>query len=596
MVRQDATKSPPSIATAALENGYPRPQFVRGRWLSLDGAWEYSRSLSSDAAATPDWRETIIVPFAPEAPLSGIGDESYHPVAWYRRQFEIPSDWAGQRIVVHFGAIDYHARVWVNGSLVSEHSGGHTPFQADITDNLRSGAQEVVVRVEDDPHEMDKPRGKQDWQPEAHAIWYPRTTGIWQSVWLEPVPPVHIERVRYTADLASFSISLETEVTGATEGLDLEVTLSLNGRVLCHDTVHLQGNTLRRRFDLPDPGIGDARSEYLWSPEHPTLVDVNLRLHHGQEVLDEVSSYTALREVATQGGRFLLNGRSYFLRLVLDQGYWRDGLMTAPDRDALRRDVELTKALGFNGVRKHQKVEDPRYLYWADRLGLVVWEELPSAYSYTPRSVARLTREWLEIIERDFNHPCIVTWVPFNESWGVPDLRTSQQQRDAVRALQSLAKALDPARPAVGNDGWEFVAGDLFTIHDYTTDASVLERRYQSRESIEATLTELRPSGRQLLAEPVALGERPVILSEFGGIRFSQEREGWGYSEVGSAENLLAEYRRLVAAASGAGLAGFCYTQLTDTFQEQNGLATMDRIPKAAADALARATRNEPEG
>ena len=591
MVRQ-VDKTWPSLTHEVAASGYPRPQFVRERWLSLDGVWDFARGASGDSA--PEWEETITVPFAPEAPLSGIGDQSYLPVCWYRRRFEVPAQWAGERIVLHFGAVDYRARVWVNGELVAEHEGGHTPFHADITTSLRSGDQEIVVRAEDDPHEMDKPRGKQDWKPDPHAIWYPRTSGIWQSVWLEPVPPFHIERIRYAADLESFSISLDASVAGGGEGLQLEVTLSLQGRELCRDTLQLNRSTTRRRFYLPDPGIGDARNEYLWSPEHPTLIDVTLQLRRGETVLDQVVSYTALREVAAHEGRFLLNGRAYFQRLVLDQGYWRDGLMTAPEPDDLRRDVELTKALGFNGVRKHQKVEDPRYLYWADRLGLLVWEELPSAYSFTPRSVARLTREWIEVIERDINHPCIVTWVPFNESWGVPDLRTSAQQRHAVLALQALAKALDPTRPAVGNDGWEFVAGDLFTIHDYTTDAGVLERRYSDARSIEATLEELRPSGRQLRVEPGDVEGRPVILSEFGGIRFSQAGDGWGYSEVSSAETLMGEYRKLIRAASGAGLAGFCYTQLTDTFQEQNGLATMERMPKADAAALARATRNEP--
>lgn len=593
MTQHDA---PPVEPVDAAEPGtqlHPRPQLQRKPWLSLDGPWQFSGS--SDAANETDvpWDETIRVPFAPESSSSGIGDQRYHRVLWYRREFAVPDAWSGQRVILHFGAVDYSARVWVNGSLVVEHEGGHTPFSADVTDRLRSGVQVVVVRAEDDPLDMEKPRGKQDWLPEPHGIWYPRTSGIWQSVWLEAVADHHVQRVRFTPDLTSFSIEAEISVAGDVEGLDLEVVLSREGRVLAHDTLALTRPTVRRRIGLPDPGIGDARRDYLWSPEHPALIDVEIRLRRGAAVLDQVVSYTALREVAAREGRFLLNGRPYFLRLVLDQGYWRDGLMTAPTEDALRRDVELAKALGFNGVRKHQKIEDPRFLYWADRLGLLVWEELPSAYAYTPRALSRLTREWLEVLERDSNHPCIVTWVVFNESWGVPDLPISRRQREAVRALHALTKALDPTRPVVGNDGWEFVAGDLFTIHDYGTDPEAVAARYSSARAVASTVETFRAGGRGLRAEAVDVGDRPVVLSEFGGIRFSHEAEGWGYSQVDSADALVAGYRDLVQAASGAGLAGFCYTQLTDTFQEQNGLLTMDRVPKADLAALAAATVNE---
>jgi beta-galactosidase/beta-glucuronidase len=586
----------PSTGASWVES-YPRPQLVRQRWLSLDGSWQLSRVAEAAGLHRPEaWGEAIIVPFAPEAPLSGIGDEGYHRVLWYRRQFEVPAEWSGERVILHFGAVDRHASVWVNGELVAEHEGGFTPFAADITDSLRSGSQELVVRAVDEPDDMAVPRGKQDWLPEPHGIWYPRTTGIWQSVWLEPVAGTRVERLRYTPDLGRFSITLEAEIAGPWEGAELELSLSLTGRELAVDRVKVLAGTVRREISLPDPGIGNARAEFLWSPESPNLIDVRLRLTRGDETLDEVESYTALREVAARDDRFLLNGRPYFLRLALDQGYWRDGLMTAPSATALRRDVELTKELGFNGVRKHQKIEDPRFLFWADRLGLLVWEELPSAYSFSPRALQRLAREWLEVIERDYSHPCIVAWVVFNESWGVPDLPGMAQQRDAVSSLYRLTKALDPTRPAVGNDGWEFVEGDLFTIHDYDAEPKALASRYESRTAIEAILESFRPMGRALFAEEGELGDRPVILSEFGGIRFSNEAEGWGYSEVGSSGELVERYGALVWAASGAGLAGFCYTQLTDTFQEQNGLLTMERRPKAELELLSRATRNEAAG
>jgi len=582
---------------------YPRPRFARERWSSLDGPWAFARTAAAATAADVAWTETILVPFAPEAPLSGIeaiahdtpGDANRDAGArialWYRREFEVPPEWAGQRVLLHFGAVDHDAQVWVNGHLVAAHEGGHTPFSADVTNQLAPGVQVVVVRAEDDPRDLEKPRGKQDWLPEPHAIWYPGSSGIWQSVWLEPVAERRVGRARFTPDLTTFSILAEVSIAGDPAGLDLELSMTLDGAILAHDVMALTGPSLRRRIDLPDPGIFDARKAYLWSPEQPNLIDVQMRLRRGDEVLDEVTSYTALREVALRDGDFLLNGRPYFLRLALDQGYWRDGLMTAPTPDALQRDVELAKALGFNGVRKHQKVEDPRYLYWADRLGLLVWAELPSAYAHTRQAIARLTRTWIEMIERDADHPCIVTWVAFNESWGVPDLPTSASQRDTVRALYALAKALDPTRPVVGNDGWEFVAGDVFTIHDYDADPATLIARYRDARAVAQTVAEFRPVGRRLTTDAPDTGGRPVVLSEFGGIRFSQEADGWGYSQVASADALVVAYRDLVRGASGAGLAGFCYTQLTDTFQEQNGLLTMDRTPKADLATLATATR-----
>ena len=574
---------------------YPRPQFVREAWVSLDGTWQFAFS-NAKRASEVRWNREITVPYPPESALSGIADEGFHPVVWYRRSFEVPPDWRGKRVLLHFGAVDYAARVWVNGHLVASHEGGHTPFSADITEALREGEQVVVVRAEDDPKDLHKPRGKQDWLLEPHSIWYPRTTGIWQSVWLEPVPERCIEKVRFTPDLARFAIRTEVSLTGGVEGLRLDVTFRLGEEVLIEDSWRLQASRVARELVLPDPGIDDARRTYLWSPEHPALIDVELTLREGDEVLERVRSYTALRSLQASHGRFYLNGRPYFLRLVLDQGYWQDGLMTAPSPEALRRDIELTKAMGFNGVRKHQKLEDPRYLYWADRLGLLVWEELPSAYSFSPEAVERLTREWLEAIDRDYNHPCIVAWVPFNESWGVPDLPEVAPQRHAVAALYHLAKALDPTRPVVGNDGWEHVAADMLTIHDYTSDAEVLRARYESAEAVRETTRAFRPGGRDILLADMRFEDQPVVLSEFGGIRFSHEAKGWGYSQVQSPEALLACYRNLISAASGDGLAGFCYTQLTDTFQEQNGLLSMDRRPKVPLDALAAATRGEVDG
>ena len=304
-------------------------------------------------------------------------------------------------------------------------------------------------------------------------------------------------------------------------------------------------------------------------------------------------SYTALRSVGTQGNRFMLNGRPYFLKMVLDQGYWPDTLLAPPSSAALRADVELARSFGFNGVRKHQKIEDPRWLYWCDVLGLLVWAEMPSPYRFTTTAVQRLMVEWTEAIRRDVSHPCICAWVPLNESWGVPDLPVNPAHRDYVRALYHLTKTLDPTRPVVGNDGWEHVATDLVTIHDYASNPQVLLERYATPESVDLVLERQQPGGRSLMMPGFSKGERPIILSEFGGIAVAGEG-GWGYSSAARPEELLAAYERLIGALHRCrGIAGYCYTQLCDTFQEKNGLATMARRPKGEATRIAEATRGK---
>lgn len=497
--------------------------------------------------------------------------------------------------------MDYCATVWIDGCHAGSHTGGYTPFALDATDLLAAeGEHQLVVRAEDDPHDLAKPRGKQDWQLQPHSIWYPRTTGIWQTVWLETLPASWVEGLRWDASLAHWDIGLEALVGGAhRDDLRLEVRLiageGADGEVLAHDVYAVIAGGVHRRVALSDPGIDDFRNELLWRPTTPTLITAEVRLLDADgAVIDAVASYTALREVRVQGNRFLLNGRPFHLRLVLDQGYWPEGGLTAPDNDALRRDVELAKAMGFNGVRKHQKVEDPRYLYWADRLGLLVWAEMPSAYRFTPRSVARVVAEWQDAVNRDVSHPCIVTWVPFNESWGVPDLPTITAQRDWVQALYHLTRTLDPTRPVIGNDGWESVATDMIGIHHYDTNPEKLRERYQEADDVPHLFRHELPHGRLIsLAGDVYAGQ-PLILSEFGGIAFTPlaEREGsWGYDRAETAEDLAEAYGQLLKVVRETGvLAGFCYTQFADTYQEVNGLLSADRTPKFPLELIRLAT------
>jgi hypothetical protein len=413
-------------------------------------------------------------------------------------------------------------------------------------------------------------------------------------VWLETVPSSFLDRIRWTANLERWEIGLEAYVGGTrVDGLSLAVRMGARGIPLAEDIYSVQVGEVHRQVALSDPGIDDVRNELLWSPSSPTLIDVELELRDQQgQTLDKVRSYTALRTVRTEGNRFILNGRPLTLRMILDQGYWPATGLSAPDDDTLRRDVLLVKKMGFNGVRKHQKIEDPRYLYWADHLGLLVWEEMPSAYRYTRNSVERLTREWMEVLNRDAGHPCIVAWVPFNESWGVPDLPTSPAQRNYVQALYHLTKTLDPARPIVGNDGWESVATDIIGIHDYDVDPERIAKRYGLNEIESLFFKRVRPGGRMLVLDGDTTRDQPIVLSEFGGIALSPYNyEGWGYSQVKTPTELYDRYSALLDVVKRLpGLAGFCYTQFTDTYQETNGLLFADRTPKLPLEDIALVT------
>jgi len=576
---------------------YPRPQMRRSAWVCLNGEWEFAINAKADwqvpAEATFDRK--IIVPFSPETKASGVHETGFYSAVWYRRIFEAAHPGPDRRLMLHFEAVDYRTIVWVNGKRVGSHQGGYTPFHFDITDVLNpDGQQEIVIRAEDDPADLAKPRGKQDWKLEPHSIWYPRTTGIWQTVWMETVPETHIHSIAWSSSLDRWDIGLEAAINSKlAQKPTLYVRLTLGDHVLASDSYEVVAGEVHRRIALSDPGIDDYRNELLWSPQSPTLIEAELVLRdEAGNVIDEVQSYTALRSVGIQGDRVILNGRPLKLRLVLDQGYWPDSGMTAPNDSALLQDVALTKQMGFNGVRKHQKVECERYLYWADRIGLLVWEEMPSAYRYTKKSIERVTHEWVEVINRDRSHPSIIAWVPFNESWGVPDLPDNPAHRHYVQGVYHLTKALDASRPVVGNDGWESIATDLIGIHDYDDQPERIGKRY-GIDHVEAHLLKReRPGGRMLMVEGEPKSNQPIVLTEFGGIAYSNNhRETWGYSRSETAQQFRDRYAALLEVIRNLpALAGFCYTQLTDTYQEANGLLFADRTPKIPLEEIALAT------
>ena len=579
---------------------YPRPQFRREGWTNLNGEWAFAFD-DSDAGLADGWQSItpeelrtdgspfdrqIVVPFCYQSKHSGIGETAFHDVVWYARTFDYPS-LGDERLLLHFGAVDYRATVWVNGGRVASHEGGHTPFSADVTHALTAGENVLVVRAEDPSRDVTIPRGKQYWKEKTEGIFYTRTTGIWQTVWLEPVNRSRIDTLRFTPDVDTASIDVEVSIEAIEREMSLRATVELDGEQVLEDTISVRSSLverslpLLRRGEAPDtPHLADWPGPALWSPEHPTLYDLRLELLDPDgEVLDSVESYFGMRKIQVKDGKVLLNDRPLYQRLVLDQGYFPEGILTAPTDEDLRRDVELAKEMGFNGARKHQKVEDPRWLFWADTLGFLVWGEMANAYQYSTGYVRRMTAEWQEAVMRDYNHPFIVAWVPMNESWGVPDLASDRSQTEHLLALYHLTRSLDPTRPVVSNDGWEHAITDLCTIHDYR-NAEALARSYTTPESAVAA----EPANRPVYVPGYAYRGEPILITEFGGIAYSAEEsgaEGWGYSIVADADEFLERYESIVEALlRSSSVQGFCYTQLTDVEQEINGLLTYDRNPK----------------
>lgn len=561
---------------------YPRPDFQREKWLLLNGEWDFSFD-------EPIFDQKILVPFACETKLSGIHDTSFHNAVWYRRSFSLPEPMHDRQILLHFGAVDYTCRLWVNDQFIREHTGGQCGFSADITDALNaSGENVIVLEARDDPADLEMPRGKQYWKPESESIFYTRTTGIWQSVWLEAVSPMHLCSCRITPLFDERSVRFSYALSAAPQHVTLTAEITFRGKTA--GAVSVTPTSARGAFDWQiDQSALSAwnyQEDLVWTPEQPNLFDVTFRiLEHGCEV-DAVQSYFGMRKVSIQNGQFLLNNRPYYQKLVLDQGYWPESLLTAPSDEAFIRDIELTKAMGFNGVRKHQKVEDPRYLYHADRMGLLVWGEIGAAYLYSEQYADRIYREWLDVLRRDYNHPCIVVWTPLNESWGVQEIETDPRQQAHSEAMVAITKSMDTTRLVVDNDGWEHTNGDLLTIHDYSPSGEMLRAHLGSMDAILA----LRPAQRALFVGRHAYAGQPILLSEFGGVKFvpgTEAQHSWGYCEADSCAAFAGKLRELFDAVRACPLVdGYCYTQLTDVETEQNGLLTYDRTPKLPLETI----------
>lgn len=601
------------VLASSQDGTYPRPQLLRAHWADLSGTWAFEYDDADEGTADSwhlghrDFSRSITVPFPPESKDSGISDTSYHPVVWYRRSLTTDDlidagHVDSNDLVLHFGAVDYRAQVWVDGQLVATHEGGSTPFSARVPTPAEGAV--IVVRAEDDPHDVGQPRGKQDWQLTPHVIWYDRTTGIWQPVWLESVAPQHLARITWRPDARAANVGLDVELASA-ETLPATVTI----RLVLGDEFLAETTTVMHRqrqfVTIPVSALrnGQDHERFDWSPDHPTLIDAELTVTDAQgRITDRASSYFGFRTVGTHGDAFLLNGFPHTVRGVLEQGFWPTSHLAAPNAQALREEVELIKALGFNTARLHQKIEDPRFLFWADKLGLMVWAELPSAYEFSDTTAQRLTHEWLEVLRRDASHPSIVTWVPFNESWGLPDLSRDAAQRSLTQALYHLTKAFDSTRIVISNDGWEHTESDLLTVHDYENDPEVFAARYATADSVREALSGVSPNGRRMAVSDdhrEELFAKPIMVTEFGGVSYDPETasDSWGYRVVDSTE---AFEKQLAALFQGihasSGISGWCYTQISDTQQETNGLVDQHRKPKLPVETLRRIITGLPQG
>jgi len=565
---------------------YPRPILARDHWLNLNGPWLFRMDAEDEGlhagwftSGLPDASE-ITVPFPVESEASGIHESEPADVVWYQRDVEIPGEWQ-RTVALRIGACDHWTRVFVNGQEVGQHRGGYAPFAFDIQHAAKPGTNRIVIRVEDSLS-WTQPRGKQAGTT-RWPIDYDSVTGIWQTVWLEPLPAVSIESTALKYSHATGELTYTACFSAQVEGT-LTAEISRNGQLVASASVETGLRSEARMHMLIEDGD-------LWSPDAPNLYDVKLTLfnQHANEY-DEVSSYLALREISVEDGKLCLNGKPLYLRGVLDQGYFPGGWYTPLTDEAIRSDVELTLAMGLNCTRKHQKAEDPRYLYWADKLGLMVWAEMPSGKIFSTELIETLTREWMDLVKRDRAHPSIIAWVPFNESWGVWHQADRPEQRAFVDGITALTKALDQTRPVIGNDGWEVSSGDLWTLHLYYANRGIATRLAELINKPATSVTDEYGGHTRPGALPGAdVTGLPILLTECGGVGFGRYSDSdFSYGELPQTEQELEESIRQIANMIDAAdpLQGFVWTQLTDIQQEINGLLYFDRQPKLPLSTL----------
>ena len=583
-------------AFAIPRTEYPRPQFERNAWINLNGEWTYSFDLGGSGLEREWFKSTgfdqkITVPFCPESKLSGVEYKDFINHMWYHRTISIPQDWTDKQVLLHFGAVYYKSEIYIDGVFAARHFGGTSSFQVDITPYVKAGqTHNLVVYVESDVRSTHQPSGKQNLQFASYSCNYTRTTGIWQTVWMEAVHPEGLQSVQMIPDIDQQQLIIRPRFYKELGG-KLEVTLKDNGKVVSKETV--AANSLSTVI-LP------VKKMKTWSPENPFLYDVELRvIDKAGNVVDEVKSYAGMRKVHIEGKKIYLNNQPYYQRLVLDQGFYPDGIWTAPSDEALKKDIQLSMEAGFNGARLHQKVFEERFYYWADKLGYLTWGEASSwGMDCNDIETARnFITEWTEIVERDRNHPSILIWTPTNEEFWPDRVQYPRLMQD----LYKLTKAIDPTRPFHGTSGGSHIATDIWTVHNYEQDpAKLKDLLYNDGKLMEAPKWEIQLMPKNIgfnglkytdqYTFPQYKHDMPYLIDEFGGIKWnpSQQMESaqntsWGYGEPPhSLEEFYARLEGLVNTVLSLSdhVWGYCYTQLTDVEQEQNGIYYYDRSPK----------------
>lgn len=557
---------------------YPRPQWVRPDWINLNGQWQFEIDHGKSGKergfqeAGHELSGAITVPFCPESKLSGVEYKDFMAAVWYRREINVPDNWAsgGGRILLHFGAVDYAAEVWVNGRSVGTHRGGYSSFCFDVTTAVSAGNNVVTVYAEDDLRSGRQPRGKQCGGYYSSGCDYTRTTGIWQTVWLEHVPESYLASMKLVPDPDNACAHLELRLggSGIMDGTTLAVKALYEGAAAGEAEMTVSGPSAKLTLPLAEV--------HLWEPGLPKLYELELSLVRDGQAVDTVQSYFGLRSVKLEGMAFRINGKSVFQRLVLDQGFYPDGVYTAPSDEDLRRDIEISMGLGFNGARLHEKMFEPRFLYWADKLGYLVWGEHANwgLDITTSEALASFLPEWLEGVERDFNHPALIGWCPFNETW---DKDGAKQNNEVLRIVYEVTKRLDPTRPVIDTSGNFHVITDIFDIHDYDQNPETFRARYEP----------MKNGGEVYNTFPKrqTYEGQPYFVSEYGGIWWNpdqKDEKSWGYGDRPvSEEAFLARYAGLTdTLLDHPMMFGFCYTQLYDVEQEVNGLYTYDRRAK----------------
>lgn len=571
---------------------HPRPQFRRESWENLNGSWDFSfddenKGEEEEWFKDPAFKEKIKVPFTYETEASGIQDETLHGNVWYHRRLSIDKEQQNKQTILHFQASDYITKIWINGKFIGKHVGGYASFSFDITHALLSdGDNHLVVKVEDS-NNMAQPRGKQRWVKDSFGCWYVQQTGIWQTVWLEHVSNERIEKVKITPNIDTNTVAFDYTLSSEPKtNWNIKAVISYEGKMIKEISVVPKRKQTHIEVDLADEEF--EWSVYLWSPETPNLYDVTFILETEGEEKDNVTSYFGMRKVSITHSKVELNNEPIYQKLLLDQGYWKESMLTPPSEEALIEDIDKTLAMGFNGVRKHQKLEDERFLYWCDKKGLLVWSEMAATYEFNDEAVDNFTREWLDIVQQHYNHPSIITWVPFNESWGVSKIKTEKKQQLFTESIYYLTKAIDEQRPVIANDGWENTVSDIIALHDYEETGEAFKQRYEDPQGVLGNKVP-HNQHKYAFADGYEYKGQPVMITEYGGIAFNEDR-GWGYgNQVNTEEEFLGRYQKITDAIKEIPyVCGYCYTQTTDVQQEINGLLNEDRTPKIALEKIKR--------